>query len=222
MTQVKGQKTQVGDSIRVKDGTKDPDFGIDIGGWQGQASEIKKDLIGILWDSVTLSKFPDKLIAKCEQEGMDWKRIYLEISAVEISEPRDKGDELSKKIKEIEFNHRWDHLEDSGERISKILKHIDPDDDSKAFMAWEKHLSQLLSFPFEAEISEYQDRGPLRQGDKIRIHSLNGHKDRFGILVMVKYGRKKYHFPLCDVSVLDEASSNYQPVEDYKEWFSNR
>ena len=32
MTQNKNRKFQVGDSVKVKNGTKDPDFGIDIGG----------------------------------------------------------------------------------------------------------------------------------------------------------------------------------------------
>ena len=39
MTQNKNRKFQVGDSVKVKNGSKDPDFGIDIGGWQGQISE---------------------------------------------------------------------------------------------------------------------------------------------------------------------------------------
>jgi len=45
MTQNKNRNFQVGDSVKVKNGTKDPDFGIDIGGWQGQISEIDNDLI---------------------------------------------------------------------------------------------------------------------------------------------------------------------------------
>ena len=44
MTQNKNSKFQVGDSVKVKDGTSDPDFGIDIGGWQGQIKEIAENL----------------------------------------------------------------------------------------------------------------------------------------------------------------------------------
>ena len=51
MTQNKNRNFQVGDSVKVKNGTKDPDFGIDIGGWQGQISEIDNDIIS---PSVTL------------------------------------------------------------------------------------------------------------------------------------------------------------------------
>ena len=38
---------RVGDSVKVKAGTKDPDFGIDISGWQGQISEIDDNIICI-------------------------------------------------------------------------------------------------------------------------------------------------------------------------------
>ena len=123
MTQNKNRNFQVGDSVRVKNGTTDPDFGIDIGGWQGQISEI---------DNVS------------------------------------------------------------------------------------------LSFPFEAEISEYHTKGPLQQGDKLRIHSIWGNEDLYGVIVKLRYGRKVYHFPLCDIDVLDKKSINYRLVHDYKNWFANR
>jgi len=96
MTQNKNRNFQVGDSVRVKNGTTDPDFGIDIGGWQGQISEI---------DNVS------------------------------------------------------------------------------------------LSFPFEAEISEYHTKGPLQQGDKLRIHSIWGNEDLYGVIVKLRYGRRVYHSP---------------------------
>ena len=94
MTQNKIRKFQLGDSVKVKNGTKDPDFGIDIGGWQGQVLEIDNDIICIAWDSVTLSTFPDKYISKCEEEGLDWERIYLETKEVELVVPRNTGNDL--------------------------------------------------------------------------------------------------------------------------------
>jgi len=222
MTQNKNRIFQVGDSVKVKNGTKDPDFGIDIGGWQGQVSEIDNDFICIDWDNVTFLTFPDKYISKCEEEGLDWERIYLETKEVELVVPRNTGNDLVQKRQEIQSKHRWDFLGDSGERISKVLKHIDPDDGLAAFEAWEKYLNQSLSFPFEAEISDYQTKGPLQQGDKIRIHSIWGNEDLFGVIVKLRYGRKVYHFPLCDIEVLDDKSINYRLVHDYRDWFANR
>ena len=213
---------QVGDSVRVQNGTKDPDFGIDIGGWKGQISEVDNDIISIAWDSVTLSTFPDKYISQCEEEGLDWERIYLETKDVELVVQNNTGNDLIEKRQEIQSKHRWDYLGGSGKRINKVLEHIDPDDDLAAFDAWEKYLNESLSFPFEAEISDFQTKGPLQQGDKIRIHSIWGNDDLYGVIVKVRYGRKVYHCPLCDVKVLGKTSKNFQVVVDYKNWFSNR
>ena len=222
MTQNKNRKFQVGDFAKVKNGTRDPDFGIDIGGWQGQISEIDNEIICIVWDSVALSAFPDQYISQCEKEGLDWERIYLETKEVELAVPSNNGNDLIQKRQEIHSKHRWDYLGDTGRRIRKVLEHIDPNDDLAAFNAWEKYLNESLSFPFKAEISDYQTKGPLQQGDKIRIHSIWGNDDLYGVIVKVRYGRKVYHCPLCDVEVLGETSKNFQVVVDYKNWFANR
>ena len=195
MTQNKNRNFQVGDSVKVKKDTKDPDFGIDIGGWQGQVLEIDNDIICIAWDSDTLSNFPGKYITQCEKEGLNWKKIYLETGDVGHAVPHDTGNDIIQKRQEIQSKHRWDYLGDSGERVSKVLKHIDPHDDLAAFDAWEKYLNVSLSFPFEAEISEYQTKGPLLQGDKIRIHSIWGNEDLYGVIVKLRYGRRVYHSP---------------------------
>ena len=102
------------------------------------------------------------------------------------------------------------------------MEHIDPDDDLLAFETWEKYLNDTLSFPFGAEISEYQTKGPLQQGDKIRIHSIMGSEDLYGVIIKLGFGRKVYHFPLCDIDVLDVKSYNYRLVHDYRDWFANR
>lgn len=218
----KNKELQVGDSVKVKNGTKDPDFEIDIGGWQGRVTEIREDMICIDWDSSTLSIFPDKYISQCEEDGLDWERIYLEKKDVEFVDDVNADIELVERRKEIQAKHRWDCLGDAGKRISNVLKHVNPDDDLAAFDAWEKHLKESISFPLEAEIADCQEKGSLRQGDKIKIHSILGYEDLYGVIAKIRFNRKVYHFPLCDIGVLDNRSKNYQLVNDYRNWFANR
>ena len=52
---------KIGNSVVVKQGTLDPDYQIDMGGWQGKITEIEKSddgqqLVGIKWDIITLKK----------------------------------------------------------------------------------------------------------------------------------------------------------------------
>jgi len=83
-------------------------------------------------------------------------------------------------------------------------------------------LRLTLKFPFHPEVHEPQDRGPLRQGDKVIVLGIVEAVDLYGVIVDVNRGRRKYQVPLCDLQVIEKKSPNYQPVKDYRVWFANR
>jgi hypothetical protein len=215
---------KIGDSVVVKPGVKDPDLGINIEGWQGRIVEIeKKDkIVGIAWDSMTLKNMPDWVIEKCEVEGLDWRQMSLGITEVELAEPRDTTNVVEKVIDKLESKHAWDHLGEEGKRIQAVLAGVDPNDEWAAVKAWEKHLREVLQFPFDAEVSEYQERGPLQSGDKVSVKGITTMEDLYGVIVEGRFGRKKYHFPLCDLKPIDKKQPNYQAVDDFAVWFANR
>ena len=85
---------QVGESIVVNAGVRDPDFGDDIGGWQGRvaAVRVKKNgnvMLDIEWDSQTLRQIPGALIERCQEDGMDWSLMALAANEVDLTEARD-------------------------------------------------------------------------------------------------------------------------------------
>lgn len=215
-------KFQIGDAVKVKSGTKAPDFEIDIGNWQGWISEIDDEMICITWDSITLSNFPDKYISQCEEEGLDWEEIYLSVHDIEKTIPRDSNTDLNNQISIIQSKHNWDYLGESGKRIQKVLEDVDFQDDIAAFEAWETYLDGTLSFPVDAEISKYETKGPLQDGDKIIMHNLMGSENLHGVMVKIKLSGRVYHFPLCEIEVSDKTSNNYKLVKDYCVWFANR
>ncbi len=215
-------KIEAGDAVVVKPNVEDPDLNINIGGWQGRISEVDKnyDTICIKWDSLTLKNMPAEIIDQCEEKGLDWSQIYLSPTDVELVSPRDSVEDVEEAIQHLERKHRWSFLGEEGKRIQAILSQAG--DDSSAFEAWNAYLQQMLEFPFEAEVSEFQERGPLQADDRVKVHGIEGSEDPYGILVSLRKGRRKYVFPLCDLEVIDETSSNYQPVNDYAVWFANR
>jgi hypothetical protein len=107
-------------------------------------------------------------------------------------------------------------------RIAQVLVGVSPDDEMVALDVWDKYLTQHLAFPFEAEVAEFQERGPLHAGDRIQVIDISELDDLHGILVHVRAKREDYDFPLCDLEVVDKRSSNYQVVDDYAVWFANR
>jgi hypothetical protein len=110
---------------------------------------------------------------------------------------------------------------DQDRRIGQVLADVDADDEMAAFEAWDEYLTQHLTFPFEAEVAEFQERGPLQAGDRVQVLRTSTLEDLYGILVRVRARRGEYDFPLCDL-VVDKASPNYQEVDDYAVWFANR
>lgn len=213
-----------GDSVVVKPNVKDPDLNVNIGGWQGRVSEIreKDNLICIDWDSLTLKQIPGETVDQCEEEGLDWARMYLHPEEVERTSPRDSEDDVEEIIGLLENKHGWSYLGEEGKRIQAVLANAEHGGDWAAFEAWETHFEKVLRFPFEAEVSEWQKRGPLQAGDRVKVLGIEGSEDLYGLLVALRHKRRKYVFPLCNLEVLDKSSSNYQPVKDYAVWFANR
>ena len=78
-----------GDHIRVKNGTNDPDFERrNLSGYTGVIEDIDDDdLVGILWDKATLSRFSFWFIRKCERRNLDHKRLFLSRDESEVIEP---------------------------------------------------------------------------------------------------------------------------------------
>ena len=218
---------KIGDSVVVKAGVKYPDFGGDIGGWQGRVTEIKsyqpgKVTVTFQWDSLSLKRMPASAIQRCEEKGLDWTTMGLYSEEVERAEPCDTQDDVDAVIEELSAEHSWDYLGEQGRRIHQVLREVDEDDEMDAFAAWSGYLEEGLSFPFDAEISESQEHGPLQAGEHVTVTGIEGVEDLYGVLVNVKVGRKRYVFPLCDLDATDEISPNYQLVDDYAVWFANR
>lgn len=216
----------VGDSVIVKPGTLDPDFDIEIGGWQGRISEVhpagNPDTVLIAWDSITLRQMPNWVIVKSEERGLNWTVMGIEIREVELVDPRDTEEDVAQAVDALSQDHAWSWLGEEGERIGQVLAGVDPDDEMALLDRWEKHLRRHLRFPFDAEVAEYQERGPLQAGNRISVQGLFDVDDHYGLIVLIRCGRRQYHFPLCDLEAADESSPNHDLVMEYAVWFANR
>lgn len=214
---------KIGDSVIVKAGVIDPDLEIEIGGWQGRISEINRQdkLICIDWDSLTLKSMPGSIIDQCEEEGLDWSRMYLGPAEVDLTTPRDTEADVTAIIEQLEAEHTWSYVGEAGPDIQRVLAGIDLEDDLAAFEAWEEHLRQALTFPFAAEVAEFQEAGPIRAGDKVTVQSILGIADLYGVLVKVKHKHGNFDFPLCDLDAAEPDSATSKLLKAYAIWFAN-
>lgn len=215
---------EVGDSVKVKEGVNDPDSNVDISGWQGRITVIDEDESGrawilVAWDSHTLKKMPRSYLEQSELEGLDWQRFLLPVEDIEDAQSRDTQRDVDEVADEIASRIDWYSLGEEGRRIQEVLTGVE--DEWEAFKAWGRYLEQNLRFPFEAEVSEYQERGRLRQGDRVRVLGISVLDDLYGVIVSGKRGSESIDFPLCDLDVVGDGV-NEQVVSDYATWFTNR
>ena len=218
---------KVGDCIRVKPGVKDPNYGFDIGGWQGRVAAIEtyqtpQLTIMFQWDSLSLKRMPASAIRRSEEDGLDWTSMGLYLEEVEKAEPRDTQADVNEIVEGLSTEHNWDYLGKQGRRIHKVLQDLDEDDELEAFETWLEYLETHLKLPFEAVVSEFQERGPLRAGDLVKVIDIEGVEDLYGVFVNIKIRRSVYVFPLCDLKVANEKSANFTLTDDYAVWFANR
>ncbi len=218
---------KVGESVAVKQGVQDPDFGDDMSGWQGRVVKIEEfssepSIVTIQWDSLTLQNMPRTSIERAEKQGLDWSEMNLYATELEGAIARDSLEDITVTIREIASHVGWLHLDEEGERIQKVLDGIDPQDEDACLEIWFKHLEKTLTFPFEAELTEHDHYGPIHAGDTIRVIGMNEVFEDYGILVDVQNDRKTYQLPLADLKVKDKRATQCQVVMDYAVWFANR
>ena len=121
------------------------------------------------------------------------------------------------------LNPIWFSFCDQGERIQEVLSRKSvPDTEDDLDDVWMEYLQDVLAFPFEAEVAEYQERGILHLGDRVEVVNIAGYDELYGVLVNIRFDGKDYVFPLCDLQAVDEYSPNSQPIMDYSTWFANR
>ena len=219
----KKQSFQLGDSVRFNDGQQDEESGQEISGWQGRITEIneKHKILLVEFDSVTLQSMPREYLENSEEAGLGWSQYYIGFDDVDLIEPRDTEQDVKSTTADLSHSLAWVHLGEEGREINAIL--AGADSELEEMEAWEKHLQRVLSFPFDAEVSEWQEPGSVLQGgQKVRVMGVDDLDEHYGILVKIKRGPRRYSFPLCDLGATSASSPNHVHVQLYAVWFANK
>jgi hypothetical protein len=220
---------KIGDVVRIKDGISDPtEPYTDWSGWHARVADLsylaqKQPVLLIELDSITLRALSAEYIEQCEEQGMSWYQLNVYPEDVTPAAPRDTPADVDDMQDELGALHGWASLGEQGKRIQAVLGESALDDDLEQMKVWADYLERHLSFPFASEIFEHQGRGPLRVGDQLAVMSIEDVDDySYGVIARCRRARKQYHFPLADLKALDQKSPNYQLVDDFGVWFSNR
>lgn len=92
----------------------------------------------------------------------------------------------------------------------------------RAAKDWLEYLDENISFPFKAEVCEHQEGELICIGDQLKVHSIEGEDDLYGVIVAVRKGRKKYFFSLIDLEPIDLDENGKKVISEYKGYFGYR
>ena len=214
---------QSGDVVKVRDGFCDSELGVDMGGWHGRVSKLypEEGTALVAFDSLTLLDIPERFIEKYAEEGYSWEDYGYDLDDLIKTKARDTLTDVRYVLKELRNQYKYSYLGEEGREINKIFLAIDPDWVMGPLEVWEIYLQQNLTFPFEAVVDEWQERGPLRAGDKMRVSQIEIVDEGYGLIIKAKHGRHQIHFPLCDLAAMDKDSPNFDLIDRYRTWFAN-
>lgn len=217
---------QVGDVVRARPGVADPDLDVDVSGWQGRIVEVlpEERLACVAWDSQTLRNMPPHMIAECEENGMDWRTMYLAFEDLERAEPRDTEADVAATIADLERRYAWAYLGEQGKRIRRVLKDVDPRDVEAALKAWQRFFARRLRLPLNVVV--YEPPPPesgLALDDHVRLLAIREATVEDGLLADVATRRKqRVRVPLFILQAANETSKPAQWLDDYSTWWHNR
>jgi len=86
---------------------------------------------------------------------------------------------------------------------------------------WYEFLSSNLDFPFNGVIDEFQEYDYLQKGDEIIVDKIFFEDGDYGVIAKVRFGKKKYDFPIVDIAIKDKKTPAYKILDDYRTWFAN-
>ncbi len=232
---------KIGNSIKVKQGVLSPDYDdLNIGGWQGRIIEIDKNLVTFELDSKTLSQLSENYIIESLVEEVDWTLLSLEISEVEITQPRDSKEDVLHKQNEINSKYS---CEEEEKRIKEILNSQETFVTETNLQKYYNYLKDNLQIScvltgmedFEWEEpyligdwskAEYEKKKLIKPSytDHFELVDFISKIDNWkGIIVKVKRfsDDKVFELPLWDLKIIDKNSSDYLLVSDYSSWMTN-
>lgn len=213
---------KVGDFVKVKAGVMDAEEEkYDLGGWQGHITDISEEgdevFYEILWDSATMKLMPDGFIQKSVSEGLSlsaYNVLEEDIVASKPTESLKKSEAFAEKFEDHNLFNDGSH---EGTIIMQVLDGTE--DAMEAYDKWSAYLSENMSFPCAAEVSE-NDGGGLRVGEKVVIKGFDDDvQDLYGIIANLKGG---HQFPLCNLEAEEKASDNWIYLQAYSVWFANQ
>ncbi len=214
----------VGDMVRVRRGTSDPDYpDIPMGGWVGTIKEVETERgpahYCVAWSRDTLASIHPVFRKRCERDGLDYEQTYLAEDDLEA-----QGGEAVpvEQPANIDTPALSPGNQDDRMRMLLGLTGNDPipDVDPNTLVMYWNHLRQHFSLPFKTR--HCPEDGPENDVSVIALPDPDEYDcdEFYGLFCEARLGRRQITIPLGEIEVA-KRNPNRQLMDDYLCWFWN-
>ncbi len=214
----------VGNHVRVRPGTTDPDFpDIPLGGWAGTIREVdqrsKPPTYLIEWDRHTLTHMHPVYRKRCERDGLEMESMWLGEDDIEPATGEPVAIEQPTSIVSRPLDEK-----DQDDRVRMALGLTSDDPlpavDDATQRAYQRYLAAHLAFPFEAKWEPEYGPRPI-----IKITGLGDPDDdcvdeMHGLLGEARVEGRLVEVPLAECEA-KKSGPNRRLLKDYSYWFWN-
>jgi hypothetical protein len=221
---LKGEERQfaVGDHVRVRHGTVDPDYSdLPLGGWCGTITELGEEgYCSVKLSRQTLDQIHPVYKRRCERDGVDaeYLSVYQEDLDPDFGEdlPLEKPTSIQTKpldAKEFEDRIRAALGLTTDDAIPAVGK--------ASLLKYFEYLKANLAFPFRAEYSYDDGRGRIVR--KISVIGMCDEfpiDDEYGLVCRVTDDQEQWEVPVLLLELLKQ-DRNERLLEDYRRWYDD-
>ena len=213
------------DTVIVKENTFEPGKPYNnLSHWQGRIIDFMKSkedqvLALVEWDSYTLQEMSAAYILEHSDQAWDWEASVLDVNLLDHTDARDNYFRVERIQARLASKFFWGNIPDGGPRIAELLSLADPDENRSILAVWENYLFKQLLYPFEACLERPGQNSELQKGDFVTVLGLSSYDPLNGVHARVNFKHSIIDVPFSNLIVLNESSTNFEAVEDYKLWF---
>lgn len=211
----------VGDQVRVRHGTVDPDYpDLPLGGWAGTIVKIDKEgLCHIKLNQTTLDQIHPVYRKRCKRDDfhIEILHMYQEDLDPDLGESLPVEQPTNIQTKSLDLNDREDRIRAA---LGVTTDDAIPVVEKATLLTYCDYLKAHLTFPFPAIFSDHDGKRRITQ-----TISVVGMSDNFpieheyGLVCKVKGDQKEWEVPLVLLEISKD-ELNHQLLEDYRHWLA--
>ena len=214
-------KFAVGDHVRVRHGTVDPDYSdLPLGGWCGTITELgEEDYCTIKLNQHTLDHIHPVYKQRSERDGLNVEELEMKQEDLEPDFDEDLPLEQPTNIQTKPLDPT-----DFEDRIRAAMG-VTTDDpvpfvEKETLLKYFEYLKANLVFPFPATYSHHD--GKRQISHNVSVVGMSDDfpiEDEYGLVCKVKDDKEEWEVPLMLMDI-GKDDRNHQLVEDYDRWFA--